>query len=447
MQKTTIYIQGMHCASCEIILEKELKKIEGIDWCNVSHKKGTAKIKYSGEKPMQKIQETIGKCGYEIADGQKTTKPVKAKNSFDDYMSILMTFVLIGLIAWFLKKLELSRFLPDIGDNMNLFIALLLGIVASLSTCLALTGGLVMSFSSVYKPEEDKKHKFLAKANPHIYFHIGRIGGFALLGGLLGAIGSKINYSTTFTGYITIFIAMVMLYIGLQILNITPSITKLGFHLPKAFSKKIHSLEGNNHHLAPILIGALTFFLPCGFTQSMQLAAVGSQSFIQGALIMGIFAIGTMPVLLSIGIGSTYAQDREFKSFKKIIGVIIIFFAIYSLNSGLILSGSKISLNQLPSSGSGEIVETIDGKQIVKMDVDWSFVQDTFKVKKGVPVRWEINGINLSGCSNEIVIPELKIRKKLSKGINIVEFTPEKSGTLPFSCWMGMLGGKFIVTD
>jgi len=440
MGKTTIYIKGMHCASCELILEKELKKVEGIEWCDVSHKKGTAKLKYSGENPIAKIQGIVKECGYEIADGQKVGKSTKHKNTFDDYMSILMTFVLIGLIAWFLKKLELSSLLPDIGDNMNLFIALLLGIVASLSTCLALTGGLVMSFSSIYKPED-------SKAMPHLYFHIGRIGGFTLLGGLLGAVGNKLNYSTTFTGYLTIFIGAVMFYIGLQILNITPSITKLGFHLPKSFSRKIHSLEGNSHHLAPILIGALTFFLPCGFTQSMQLAAVGSQSFLQGALIMGIFAIGTMPVLLSIGIGSTYAQDREFKAFKKIIGVLIIFFAIYSFNSGLVLSGSSFSLTQLPTPGNEQTAETEDGKQIVRMDIDWSFQQDTFKVKKGVPVRWEIDGINLSGCSNEIVIPELRIRKKLSQGINVIEFTPEKSGTLPFSCWMGMLRGKFIVTD
>jgi sulfite exporter TauE/SafE len=36
----------------------------------------------------------------------------------------------------------------------------------------------------------------------------------------------------------------------------------------------------------PIIIGIGTFFLPCGFTQSMQIAALSSNSFLTGGLIM-----------------------------------------------------------------------------------------------------------------------------------------------------------------
>ncbi|MBU1934770.1 cupredoxin domain-containing protein [Patescibacteria group bacterium] len=81
------------------------------------------------------------------------------------------------------------------------------------------------------------------------------------------------------------------------------------------------------------------------------------------------------------------------------------------------------------------------------MDVDWNFNPNQFQVKKGIPVRWEISGINVSGCSNEIVIPKLNIRKQIIKGLNIIEFTPQEEGVLNFSCWMGMLNGRIIVTD
>lgn len=448
MQKTTIYVKGMHCVSCEVLLEKELKKITGIDWCKVSHRKGSVKIRCTGAKPMNEIKAAVEKCGYEITDGQQSIgKTEEDKNTFNDYMEIAMVAIFIGTIILFLKRIEITRFLPEVGSEVNIIIAITLGVIASMSTCLALTGGLVLSFGNVYKVHEDTKHPLISKSIPHIYFHIGRIGGFAILGGILGFFGSKINYSATFSGYLTIFIAAVMLYIGLQILNLVPNITKLGFHLPKALSRKIHSLEGNDHHLAPLLLGALTFFLPCGFTQSMQLAAVASQSFTTGALIMGAFALGTMPVLLSIGIGSTYAKEKKLGFVKKLIGVVVIFFALYSLNSGLILANTGISLTALKSTKESQSAEAENGSQTVKMDVDWSFKQNQFTVKKGIPVRWEINGINVSGCSNEIVIPELGIRKKISKGLNIIEFTPEKEGTLPFSCWMGMLNGRFIVTN
>lgn len=435
----------MHCASCELLLEKELKKIEDIKKMHVSHKKGTATIYHSGDEPTQGINDAIEGCGYEVSAGLKLEK--KEERTSEDLWSTLAIALIVGIVAFILSKIEISRFFPDLGSDVNIFIALILGVVASLSTCLALTGGIVMSFANVYKVHEDAKHPFLSRAMPHLYFHAGRIGGFMILGGLLGMIGSKINYSITFTGYITILIAVVMFYIGLQILNFVPNITKLGFHLPKKLSRKIHDLENNDHHLTPILVGALTFFLPCGFTQSMQLAAVASQSFFSGALVMGAFAIGTMPVLLSIGIGSTYAQDREFKLFKKIIGVVIVFFAVYSLNSGLILANTGFSVTSLLPGGESQSAMVEEGVQVVKMDVDWSFKPNQFKIKKRIPVRWEINGVNISGCANEIIIPDLRISKQIQPGLNIVEFTPEKEGKLRFSCWMGMIGGEFIVTN
>lgn len=179
----------------------------------------------------------------------------------------------------------------------------------------------------------------------------------------------------------------------------------------------------------------------------MQLAAVTSQNFLTGALIMGAFALGTMPVLIAVGVGSTYAHADKMQFFYRFIGVVILFFAFYSFNSGLVLAGSPVTLDFWKGSGNAAS-STISGNlQIVKMDVDWVFKPNEFKVKMGIPVRWEINGINVSGCSNEIVIPKLNVRKKIAVGPNVIEFTPEKEGVLPFSCWMGMLGGRFIVTD
>ena len=433
----------MHCVSCEVILEKELKKIPGIKNCKISHKKGIAEIEYDNNVNKSDIERVIKKCGYELVIEKHHAK----KKNKPDYLQIILIAIGIMAFLFILQKIEIMRLLPNFGTRINIFIALFMGIVASLSTCLALTGGIVMSFGAVVDVENGRKNHFIARATPHIYFHLGRIGGFAVLGGILGLIGSKINYSLSFTGYLTIAIAIIMFYIGLQILNIVPNITKLGFHLPKFLSKPIHKLQDSDHHLMPIIIGVLTFFLPCGFTQTMQLAAVTSQNFITGALIMGAFALGTMPVLISIGIGSTYAHKEKMQFFYRFIGVVILFFGLYSFNSGLVLSGSPITIDFWKTGGSAAS-STISGNvQTVKMNVDWVFKPTEFKVKKGIPVRWEINGINVSGCSNEIVIPKLNIRKKINVGQNVIEFTPTKEGVLSFSCWMGMINGRFIVTD
>ena len=440
--KKTFHIKGMHCVSCEIILEKELKKNSGIKSCKISHKKGVAEIECDDSVSTSAIEKVVKKCGHELT----TEKSHSKQKDKPDFLQIILIVIGIVALLFVLNKIEVMRFFPSFGNRINIMIALLMGVVASLSTCLALTGGIVMSFGATVDVNGSKNH-FISRATPHIYFHVGRIFGFALLGGLLGLIGSKVNYSLSFTGYLTIAIAVVMFYIGLQILNIVPNITKLGFHLPKFLSKPIHKLQDSNHHFMPIIIGILTFFLPCGFTQTMQLAAVTSQNFFTGAVIMGAFALGTMPVLISIGIGSTYAHKDKMQFFYRFIGVVILFFGLYSFNSGLVLAGSPVTIDFWKTGGSAASSTITGSVQVVKMDVDWVFKPTEFKIKKGISVRWEINGINVSGCSNEIVIPKLNIRKKINVGQNVIEFTPTKEGILSFSCWMGMINGRFIVTD
>jgi plastocyanin domain-containing protein len=80
------------------------------------------------------------------------------------------------------------------------------------------------------------------------------------------------------------------------------------------------------------------------------------------------------------------------------------------------------------------------------MTVDYSgYTPNTIRIKNNVPVRWIIDVTQISGCTNEIIIPTLGLSKKLTTGKNYVTFTPRKKGRLGFSCWMGMVRGTFIV--
>lgn len=453
--KKTFYIKGMHCVSCEILLKKEVEKISKFKKIEVSHKKGILEIE--GENiPDQEIKKAINQCGYSIVQDKKDiTNSVKISKK--DFLQIVIIFLIGLFIIQLFSRFEITRFFPNINENISFAIALLLGLIASVSTCLALTGGIVMSFSSQYNPNTQS---FFEKSLPQIYFHIWRIGGFFILGGLLGLLGKSINYSISFTGYISIFVAFIMLYIGLQILNIVPNITKFGFHLPKKWSNKINSLQENNHPFIPAIIGALTFFLPCGFTQSMQLVAVASGNFWTGGFIMAFFALGTLPVLFLIGIGTSYSQKKDFGIFKKIVGVIIVFFALYSFQSGLRLIGSNITLDFWNNKSAIEsninkqnTIQNTDKNlintdiQTITMNIDYTFEPSVFKIKKDIPVRFIINANRVGGCTNEVIIPSLNLSTGKLKNWDtaILEFTPNKTEIIPFSCWMGMEGGKIIV--
>ena len=82
------------------------------------------------------------------------------------------------------------------------------------------------------------------------------------------------------------------------------------------------------------------------------------------------------------------------------------------------------------------------------MEVDASgYSPNSFVIKNKIPVKWNINVKQLTGCNNEIIMNDYNIDVKLKQGLNVIEFTPEKTGTISFSCWMGMIRGSFIVTD
>ena len=84
------------------------------------------------------------------------------------------------------------------------------------------------------------------------------------------------------------------------------------------------------------LLGALTFFLPCGITQSMQVAALASGSPVTGALIMGMFALGTLPMLSLLSFGSfRFAHSRYAPLFLQSLVVVVIGFGLFSILTGL----------------------------------------------------------------------------------------------------------------
>jgi plastocyanin domain-containing protein len=76
-----------------------------------------------------------------------------------------------------------------------------------------------------------------------------------------------------------------------------------------------------------------------------------------------------------------------------------------------------------------------------------SFSPNEFTLRKGVPVKWVINGKQLNECNKTIVVPQYKLKIELHQGEQTIDFTPSESGVVPWSCWMGMIPGTFIVIE
>jgi len=316
-----------------------------------------------------------------------------------------------------------------------------------------LVGGLVLGISARHA-EKHPEATALQNFRPHVFFNIGRIISYFLLGGLIGMIGKAFQLSGIVLGTLIIAVGLVMFLLGLQLTEISPRLSSFKFTLPSSISKalgirKHHEKEYS--HLNSMFVGALTFFLPCGFTQAMQLYAMTTGSFTQGALIMSIFALGTTPGLLGVGGLASVLKGQSAKKFFKFAGLVVLFLAVFNITNGYNLTGwgaFNFSQNNQIQNVNDENVSIENGVQIVKMEQGtFGYSPDEFIIKKGIPVKWIVNSENQYTCASSIYSQKLGISKTLIAGENVIEFTPDQTGQIPFSCSMGMYTGKFNVVE
>ncbi len=86
-------------------------------------------------------------------------------------------------------------------------------------------------------------------------------------------------------------------------------------------------------------LGAASFFLPCGFTQAIQIFALSTGSPLFGAALLGAFAIGTAPGLLALAGLPLVVPSRAKPTLMRLVGVVVIGFALLNGSAGLRLSG------------------------------------------------------------------------------------------------------------
>jgi len=438
----------MHCPSCERLLEGEFKNVLGVRDVQVDRKTDSAEIFYEEIEPdFEEIKKTAEKFGYVVFENESAKNKQKSKAAWQEWLRAGIIILVILFLYRFLQSANIINSININNASISYSVAFLIGLVASVSSCLAVVGAVVIAFSEKYQSND--KSFYGGAVQPNLFFHVGRLATFFILGGLLGTVGGELNITGNFVSIYTILIAAVMAWLGLNILGLVPPLSAIGIRMPKKFSARWEDLKKSEHRAAPFVLGALTFFLPCGFTQSMQLFALASGSFLVGGLSLFLFALGTVPVLLAVGITASWTKNRGFELFQKVAGVLIIIFAIYTFNSGLALKGVKTNV---VSSKSNQEAETQNqpapqSEQIVMMNVTASgFEPSVFTVQQGVPVKWIINGVNVTGCTSTIIVPSYNISKSLKTGENVVQFTPRSKGIINFSCGMGMVRGKFVVS-
>jgi cation transport ATPase len=196
--ETEFYVHGMHCPACEILIEDKLSKAAGVK--KVKANLSTTKVFVSAEKEIaaEDLSKLVEDYGYKIA----LTKEEKARLDYKELATGFSIAVSIFGAFLLLQKLGLINLINP--KQVTLPFVFLIGVVASLSTCMAVVGGLVLSLSSNFAKEKNYM--------PLVAFHLSRVVGFFFLGGLIGLLGSAFILSSTayFVMDTLLFIVMVL---------------------------------------------------------------------------------------------------------------------------------------------------------------------------------------------------------------------------------------------
>lgn len=445
MQKKVFSIEGMHCRSCELMIAEKLQHLNGVSEATVSLKTSSATIA-GGVLPADAVvRKAIESAGYRVGHGRK---PFLSK-SCHVYRDVSVGIVLVAIMAVLFSQ---SNFDPSNFFTNNSSIAvtgLVVGLTAGVSTCMALVGGLVLGLSAKHA-EANPTATISQRFAPHIFFNAGRIAGFTIFGAAIGGFGAIFQLSGSMLGWLMIVVSFVMILLGLSLTGLFPRLNALT--LPPRFAKALGlggSGEKGYSWYGSMAMGTLTFFLPCGFTQAVQLMAIGFGNPLSGALIMGMFAIGTTPGLMGMGWMVSAVEGKYSQPLFRVIGVVVVALALVNFSGAVTLANIQLpdfkSVTNQPVVLSNETVR-LDAIFIPSANPDITPSEFTAKVgqRTALVVSAKQDG---QGCMSTIMIPGLYDTPILLKGGEqyILEFTPTKPGTYAITCAMGVKRGEIVV--
>jgi sulfite exporter TauE/SafE len=307
---------------------------------------------------------------------------------------------------------------------------------------------------------ENKAAHYASLVTPGLLYNAGRLVSYTLVGVAVGALGSVITVSGRLQGVVLLIAGVFMLIMGITMLGLFPALRRFTIRLPKALTSKIeHQKTGKG----PAVVGFLNGFIPCGPLQAMQLFALGTASPLRGGIAMFLFCLGTIPLMFALGATSGILSGVRGQVFSRRVmyagATLVAAMGLGMFANGLGLAGVQSPLNlasllspaekavAVNDAGSTAILtKAEDGVQIINSTLRPNRYP-AIVVQQGIPVKWVINAPqgSINSCNNRFIVREYGIEHTFVYGDNVIEFTPEKTGKFPYSCWMGMIRSTITV--
>jgi sulfite exporter TauE/SafE/copper chaperone CopZ len=467
LKSSSFRIGGMTCVNCQHRIERELKSTVGVEAASVNFNTGAAELTYNPSViTLNEIKALVEKLDYRVLDGREG-KPVR---------EIIGTLVIILSLYVLLRGLGLGALtaaFPLAEAGMGYGMIFLIGLVTSVH-CVAMCGGINLSqcipAAAPTVPGAGGRRVLLV---PAILYNAGRVLSYTAVGIIAGALGQVFTLSGRFRGLVQLAAGVFMVIMGINMLGLFQGslgtmLRRFNVRMPKFFARKIGERRAGGR--SPLIIGLLNGLMPCGPLQAMQLYALSTGSPAAGGLSMFLFSMGTVPLMFGVGALSSLLSHASFG--RKFTGGVMKAGAILVTVMGMTMFSYGFSLSGFSLDGAGRAVAAINpfavnagwkrreasapeappriekGVQIVNSTLSGGRYP-AITVEAGIPVRWTIDAPqgSINGCNNRMIIREYGIEHRFTPGENVIEFTPQKTGRFPYSCWMGMIRSSITVIE
>lgn len=437
-QHVSVPVSGMTCRSCEVLIAAELADIPGVREASASVARGRVDVRVDENFDASAAAAALAAHGYHW--DQRSSWLSRDRSVWRD---VVVAVLLVAAVAALVVLTGVSESLGSLtSQRVGWIMALVVGVAAGVSTCMATVGGLVLAASASYRernPHATPRQWFAL----HASFHAGRLLSFAIGGALLGALGTAISLSGTGLAIAMIVAAVVMGVLGIRLSGVSPRIGQWTLTLPGRSPRPSPRWAGGAPTPQAAVMGAATFAIPCAFTQAMQVYALSTGDPAHAALLMTAFAVGTAPALIAVGglpaMATGPVRDRVLRG----AGVAMVVFAALTVSAALgttSLGGPE----QREYADVTDNVTVVDGVQYVTMTIDgYDYVPQHSAVYVGMPVVWEISGTSLT-CASALDAPDLGIEWGtviLPGDPQTFTFELDSPGTREFGCSMDMYHG------
>ncbi|MDO5687213.1 MAG: sulfite exporter TauE/SafE family protein [Neisseria sp.] len=197
--------------------------------------------------------------------------------------------------------------------------------------CVGMCGGLSSAFALQLPPH-------VSRLKLIVLLNIGRIASYGVIGlllGVLGQVGIGLDGSDVLRQVLFVLAQVVLLLLGLYLAGLSALIARveqIGVPIWKRLNPLLNKLLPIKSASASLAVGALWGWLPCGLVYSASLYALGSGNALQGAGIMLLFGLGTLPNLLAMGFfAASFKAFFQKKSVRLIAGLLVSAWAVWQL--------------------------------------------------------------------------------------------------------------------